>query len=137
MKCGWHEDEILVEYDILPFHSYSSYISGFKMKSVQHLCKVTFSPNLQSQQGGGNGMEWNDMLGLSASVLAGRAARFPLLFPEGDLNFLVHISSSWVEISLYTEFQLPRLSGSRIASFRLNPICFISFFCVCGGGQVT
>ena len=52
MKCGWHEDEILVEYDILPFHSYSSYISGFKMKSVQHLCKVTFSPNLQSQQGG-------------------------------------------------------------------------------------
>ena len=36
-----------------------------------------------------------------------------------DLNFLFHISSSWVEISLYTEFQLPRLSGSRIAKFQL------------------
>ena len=59
---------------------------------------------------------------------------------EGDLIFLFHIFSSWVEISLYTEFQLPRLSGSRIASFRLNPICFISIFCVLwggGGGQVT
>ena len=54
-------------------------------------------------------------------------------FTRGDLNFLFHISSSWAEISLYTEFQLPRLSGSRIASFRLNPICFISFFCVWGG----
>ena len=35
---------------------------------------------------------------------------------------LVHISSSWVKISLYTEFQLPRLPGSRTASFRLNPM---------------
>ena len=40
---------------------------------------------------------------------------------------MVHISSSWVEISLYTEFQLHRLPGSRIASVRLNPIL--------GGGQ--
>ena len=27
----------------------------------------------------------------------------------GDPNYFVHISSSWVEISFYTEFQLPRL----------------------------
>ena len=37
----------------------------------------------------------------------------------------VHISSSWVEISLHTEFQLPRLPGSRTVSFRLNPIFFL------------
>ena len=36
---------------------------------------------------------------------------------------MVHISSSWVKISLYTEFQLHRLPGSRTASFGLNPIC--------------
>ena len=31
-------------------------------------------------------------------------------------NFLLHISSSWVEIRLYAEFQLPRLprSGSSM-----------------------
>ena len=34
----------------------------------------------------------------------------------------VDISSSWVEISLHTKFQLPRLPGSRTAIFRLNPI---------------
>ena len=34
----------------------------------------------------------------------------------------IHISSSWVEISFYTEFQLSRLPESRTASFRLNPI---------------
>ena len=34
---------------------------------------------------------------------------------------MVHISSSWVKISLYTEIQLPRLPGSRTASFRLKP----------------
>ena len=37
-----------------------------------------------------------------------------------------------VKISLHTEFQLPRLPGSRNASFRLNPIFiffwFFSFF---------
>ena len=36
--------------------------------------------------------------------------------------FFLHISSSWVKISLHTEFQLPRLPLSRNASFRLNPI---------------
>ena len=41
--------------------------------------------------------------------------------------FVVHISSSWVKISLHTEFQLPRLPGSRNASFRLNPIFFVFF----------
>ena len=41
---------------------------------------------------------------------------------SGDPNFSAHISSSWVKISLYTKFQLPRLPGSRIANFRLNPI---------------
>ena len=51
---------------------------------------------------------------------------------SGDLNCFSHISSSWVEISLLTEFQLPRLSGSRFVIFMLNPICFISFFCVRG-----
>ena len=30
---------------------------------------------------------------------------------------------NWVKISLYTEFQLHRLPGSRTASFALNPIC--------------
>ena len=41
---------------------------------------------------------------------------------SGDPNFFLDISSSWVEISLHTEFQLPRLPGSRFASFRLNPM---------------
>ena len=41
---------------------------------------------------------------------------------SGDLNCFSHISSSWVEISLLTEFQLPRLSGRRFAIFMLNPI---------------
>ena len=35
---------------------------------------------------------------------------------------MVHISSSWVETRLNTEFQLPRLPGSRTASFWLNHI---------------
>ena len=42
---------------------------------------------------------------------------------SGDPNFFVNISSSWVKISLHTEFQLRRLPGSRNASLRLNPIC--------------
>jgi hypothetical protein len=37
-------------------------------------------------------------------------------------NFFVHISASWVEISLYTEFPLPRLPGSRTVIFRPNPM---------------
>ena len=41
---------------------------------------------------------------------------------SGDPNFSVHISSRLIEISLHTEFQLPRLPGSRTASFRLNPV---------------
>ena len=41
---------------------------------------------------------------------------------SGDRNFSIHISYSRVKISLHTEFQLPRLPGSRNASFRLNPI---------------
>ena len=44
---------------------------------------------------------------------------------------MVHISSSWVEISLYTKFQLSRLPGSETASFRLNPI----FYLFLGGGS--
>ena len=40
---------------------------------------------------------------------------------SGDPIF-VDISSSLVEISLHTEFQLHRLPGSRTTSFRLNPI---------------
>ena len=52
----------------------------------------------------------------------------------GDLNFfLSHISPSWFEISYHTEFQLPRLPGSRFAIFRLNPIGFCFFV----GGEVT
>jgi hypothetical protein len=31
---------------------------------------------------------------------------------EGDPNFFLDISSSWVEISLHTEFQLPSMPGS-------------------------
>ena len=59
---------------------------------------------------------------------------------SGDPNFSAHISSSWVKISLYTKFQLPRLPGSRNANFRFNPIIFyfilnFEFFRV--GGQVT
>ena len=50
----------------------------------------------------------------------------------GDPNFFLDISSSWVEISLHTKFQLPRLPGSRNASFRLNPI-----FLVVRGVEVT
>ena len=49
---------------------------------------------------------------------------------SGDPNFSIHMSYSRVKISLHTEFQLPRLAGSRNASFRLNPILFIFF----GGG---
>ena len=30
----------------------------------------------------------------------------------GDPNFFLDISSSWVEISLHTEFQLPSMPGS-------------------------
>ena len=45
---------------------------------------------------------------------------------------VIDISSSWVEISLHTKFQLPRLPGSRTAIFRLNPVfCFF----VGGGGD--
>ena len=40
----------------------------------------------------------------------------------GDPILFIHISSSWVEISFYTEFQISRLRESRTASFRLNPI---------------
>ena len=43
-------------------------------------------------------------------------------FSSGDPKFVVHISSSWVEISLHIEFQLPRLPESRTVSFSLNPI---------------
>ena len=50
----------------------------------------------------------------------------------GDLIIFSHISSSWVEIILHTELQLPRLPGSETVSFRLNPIFFIFF-----GGRVT
>jgi hypothetical protein len=35
--------------------------------------------------------------------------------------FFVYISSSWVEIN-FTEFQLPRLPGSRSANVQFNPI---------------
>ena len=41
---------------------------------------------------------------------------------SGNPNFCVHISYSWVKISLHTGFQLNRLPESRTASFRLNPI---------------
>ena len=56
-----------------------------------------------------------------------RAANFrlnPIFIFKGQVTpiFVVHISSSWVKISLHTEFQLPRLPGSRNASFRLNHI---------------
>ena len=45
------------------------------------------------------------------------------LFILGGVDFFVHLSSSWVKISLYSEFQLPRLPGSRTGFFsRLNPI---------------
>ena len=40
----------------------------------------------------------------------------------GIWNYFVHISSSWVEMSLHTKFQLPRLPGRRTTSTRLNPI---------------
>ena len=33
----------------------------------------------------------------------------------GDPNFFLDISSSWVEISLHTEFQLPSMPGSGIS----------------------
>ena len=39
-----------------------------------------------------------------------------------NLNYFVHISSSWVEMSLHTKFQLPRLPGRRTTRLRLNPI---------------
>ena len=57
---------------------------------------------------------------------------FLFLRGEGQVTpiFFVHISSSWVKISLHTEFQLPRLPGSRNASFRLNPIGSVG-----GGGK--
>ena len=32
--------------------------------------------------------------------------------------FFVHISSSWVKISLDTEFELPWMPGSRTSNFR-------------------
>ena len=38
-----------------------------------------------------------------------------------DPNSFILISSSWIKISLHTEFQFPSLPGSRNASFRLNP----------------
>ena len=52
----------------------------------------------------------------------------------GDLISFSHISSSWVEIILHTELQLPRLPGSETVSFRLNPI-FILFLFFWGGGD--
>ena len=61
-----------------------------------------------------------------------RAANFRLnpifIFKGGEQVtpiFLVHIYSSWVKISLHTEFQLPSLPGSRNASFMLKPIIFV------------
>ena len=38
---------------------------------------------------------------------------------SGDPNCFLHISSSWVKISLYTKNQLPMLSGCAL-KFRLR-----------------
>ena len=35
-----------------------------------------------------------------------------MVFREGDPNLFLHISSSWVEIRLHAEFQLPMLLRS-------------------------
>ena len=48
-----------------------------------------------------------------------------LIFFDGT-PFFLHISSSWVKIRLYTENQLPRLSGSFF--FWMTPPFFVAYF---------
>jgi hypothetical protein len=58
----------------------------------------------------------------------------PGLLVNGYLNLFSHFTSSWVEIGLHIEFQLPRLSGSRFGSFRgdckVTLICWFIFIIV-------